>query len=864
MTAKRTISLNPLWYHHFILTAMICALIAGLLRFVLFGQYDPMHCSALLSSGSWLGSAYRNWQPKGCMLYSYQSKDASRCLSSRRVVFVGDSVTRALYFQFIHTVDPTLPKEPLDDGRKHSDHSFVSGTQTKLDFVWDPFLNTTSTLALINPPIAHSIDEQAERPTLLVLGSGLWYLRYADTSGGLSAWEANIEAHIEAINGARNKPADEVVFLPVEEIVPSKLSPERLNTMQSSDIDAMNSDLYHRVKPSTNSSWSQLLGSASSERISLPSVFNKMLDDSQTQDGLHFSEAIVNAQANILLNLRCNNEWPQTFPMDKTCCRMYPWPGPVQSVVLASLLLYACTSLYRSCEQRFVKLVCMLSDINIDTKTWVVNKAHLPGIIFGGSLIMIYLADRTGMWLKEQKQFNPWTFGFLCSASLAAGLVTVRRADKDLGFLNRDQTDEWKGWMQIAILIYHYLGASKISGIYNPIRVLVAAYLFMTGYGHTTFYLKKVDFGYLRVLRILVRLNLLTIALTYTMNTNYLSYYFSPLVSMWFLIIYLTLWIGSQLNENTPFLVAKIFLSMGAFAAFMKQPWLLEGLFKILERVFFIDWSAREWTFRVSLDQYTVYCGMFAALASIKIRDNHLTEHPFWPIFIRASTGLSAIVLVWFMGFELGQESKFTYNTWHPYISSLPILAFVTLRNATPLLRSCSSRVFAFIGKCSLETFIIQYHLWLAADTKGILLLIPGIKWRALNFILSTTVFIYVSHQVAWATGEITSWICGDEKNTLPTTRDAPTTEVSLDTTNPHSETVPLATDMDSSRTEPETPLRHPQRWVDRLAQGTGTRRTPVFFKSWSGARLQEVDVKAKIMIWACLMWLANTFWTNP
>ena len=400
----------------------------------------------------------------------------------------------------------------------------------------------------------------------------------------------------------------------------------------------------------------------------------------------------------------------------------------------------------------------------------------------------------------------------------------------------------------------------------------------MTGYGHTTFYLKKADFSYLRVVRVcltsgvgvcidrhlpqtLVRLNLLTLTLAYTMNTDYLSYYFTPLVSMWFLVIYFTMWIGSRLNSNTLFLVVKILLSMGTFAAFANQSWLMEGLFEILERVFFIRWSAHEWTFRVSLDQYIVYCGMLAALATIKIRDKRLTEHTMWPTFVRASIGMSVLVLVWFTHFELVQGSKFAYNAWHPYISFLPILAFVILRNATPLLRSCSSRAFAFIGKCSLETFILQFHLWLAADTKGILLLIPGTKWRSINFALSTMIFVYVSHQVARATGEITSWICGDEKNTLPTARNAPGSEVP-DSVNPHSETVPLVAGGVESET-PDSPAR-PQRWVDRLVEGTSPRQSLGFSKIWrGGASLQRLDAKQKILVWAGLMWLANALWTS-
>lgn len=73
---------------------------------------------------------------------------------------------------------------------------------------------------------------------------------------------------------------------------------------------------------------------------------------------------------------------------------------------------------------------------------------ELPSFIISSSVALLYAADRTGFWLKEQKQFNPVTFAFLSLGSLLVGLLTVKRVDKDPGFLSRDQTDEWKGWMQ--------------------------------------------------------------------------------------------------------------------------------------------------------------------------------------------------------------------------------------------------------------------------------------------------------------------------------------------------------------------------------------------------------------------------------
>ncbi|KZW02532.1 Cas1p-domain-containing protein [Exidia glandulosa HHB12029] len=860
---KPSFSLDPLWPHYGSAGIIAVTFVLGVLRLLLLDWTDPQHCGALLTTGQWLDSSFKNWQPEGCMVHQYKAKDVETCMKYGRVVFVGDSVTRQLFFALAHIADPSLPQGPPSSDQKHSDYAYDTKSGVHLNFIWDPFLNTSKTATILqgNVDFTPATAPDTQPPTLLVMGSGLWYLRYSADTGGLPTWTSMIETTFAKISNAKKPIAQRLVFLPVEQVVESQLSEVRAASIHPADIEAMNSDLSHRISPPTTTIWNGdgVLAGGSTKGaplpIALPMAFNLMLDPSQSKDGMHFSANLVQAQANVLLNLRCNEELPKVFPLDKTCCRSYPTPSYLQLAVLAVIVLWG----------PIARLGRPFLDRNpIAAKFFPGADYAMSMSIFGLAIGVVFFADRTGIWLKEQKAYDPWVFAFLSLAALGVGLGTMKSADKDLGFLNREQTDEWKGWMQLAILIYHYLGASKISGIYNPIRALVAAYLFMTGYGHTTFYLKKADFGFLRIAQVMVRLNLLTIALAYTMNTDYISYYFAPLVSWWFCIIYVTLIVGKQYNTNVYFVLVKIAISMALVTWFMRTPWILEELFALLNQFCRIKWSAKEWNFRVSLDLWIVYFGMLAAIAYIKFRELRLGDHPQWPMVQKVSLVLSGLVMLWYFAFELSQPDKFTYNAWHPYVAIFPVMAFVGLRNANAKLRGASSRMFAFIGTCSLETFILQYHIWLAADTKGILLVIPGTRWRPVNMVLSTIMFVYLSYKVANATGDLTTWVCGSKKGgALPTAAAPPAAAARPAASATAEEAIPLASRVDGEAPKPA----NGERWVDRLANGSSAPSGPGFrmFKESGPLGNVSFGLPAKLGVSLAVLWILNMFWpTSP
>lgn len=293
---------------------------------------DPYKCGALLE-GQWL-EPVKQWQPPGCMIHKYRGDDLTGCLRGR-LAFIGDSTAREVFWAAAEKLDAKRTTQAMYAADKHSNITFHrSGVE--LDFVWDPYLNSSS-LDLHIRSIQRPVDEWNYNADIVLISGGLWHARHLgdlSTNDFGSAMERimnslrSVGQNFPFIQSflSRQDSKGIVAIAPIRIPLNHSLSPDRAVTLTQNKINPMNDYLRHLSKDHGL----PVIWSFAGMTQDQPSAFQK--------DGLHIVNEIATLQADVLLNLKCNAELSRQghYPMDKTCCSAYTRPTWVQRAILIS------------------------------------------------------------------------------------------------------------------------------------------------------------------------------------------------------------------------------------------------------------------------------------------------------------------------------------------------------------------------------------------------------------------------------------------------------------------------------------------------------------------------------------------------
>jgi N-acetylneuraminate 9-O-acetyltransferase len=343
----------------------------------------------------------------------------------------------------------------------------------------------------------------------------------------------------------------------------------------------------------------------------------------------------------------------------------------------------------------------------------------------------------------KNKSYSRDLFAFVCFAIASVCGTHIERShirtEKTVGLLNRDQTEEWRGILQVAFLLYHFYNAKEY---YPFIRIFVSIYVWMTGFGHFSYFWVRAEWSVIRFVKCMFRINFLVILLVIVMGTNYVHYYICPMHTFYTVVVWGATYIGRQYNKTSmSIMMMKIFLSFVFCYLCFEVDFFFELIFgaPFIRQILSIDGSMHEWRFRAGLDRYATPFGMLFAFfhpsfeKGLRWLDHISPPLKKYGIQFIIAIFLITLLTIWYI--TLGSlQDKYVYNAYHPYTFFIPLVLYVFLRNLGTTFRITYLQGFAWIGKITLETYLLQFHLMLSNNNQQILDILPS--YPNLNFVL--------------------------------------------------------------------------------------------------------------------------------
>jgi len=250
-----------------------------------------------------------------------------------------------------------------------------------------------------------------------------------------------------------------------------------------------------------------------------------------------------------------------------------------------------------------------------------------------------------------------------------------------------------------------------------------------------------------------IRINYFPLLLSYFLTVPLELYYVVPLHTTGFVIAMVTCWVGYKLEKSLGLTywnsrIAALGLCLLVHIIFYETP-----------AVDFLLLFSKEYHFRFQADKYSAWMGMACGLLWGKIGEYMQWAHGFENdqrryIATVAQCSLGVALIAFWYGLFGHLEDKFVYNPVHPYVFIFPVIGWLMIRNSSRYLTECHSTLLEYLGRNTLETYVLQFHLFMSHNVQNIPVILPGsgsdgtVTMKFLNMLLCGSVFVTLA---VWA-----------------------------------------------------------------------------------------------------------------